>query len=114
MKLANPFSTVSEEKLAKVVRRLAETLRPRAIYLFGSHARGVPRPDSDVDLMVVVDDASVTIEHHRQGYACLRSMGVPAELHFSSRTRFERYADVVGSIQHEIRRKGVLLYAAEA
>lgn len=30
----------------------------RAIYLFGSHARGEAKPDSDVDLCIVADDAA--------------------------------------------------------
>lgn len=31
--------------------------RVRAVYLFGSHARGEARPDSDVDLCIVADGA---------------------------------------------------------
>lgn len=34
--------------------RLAEEYRPSRIVLFGSYARGKPRPDSDVDLLVVM------------------------------------------------------------
>ena len=32
----------------------------RLAYLFGSRARGAARPDSDVDVAVLVDDACVT------------------------------------------------------
>ena len=35
--------------------RIAEEIAPRRIILFGSHARGDARPDSDVDLLVVTD-----------------------------------------------------------
>ncbi len=35
-------------------RRLAAEYRPSRIVLFGSYAKGEPRPDSDVDLLVVM------------------------------------------------------------
>jgi predicted nucleotidyltransferase len=34
--------------------RLAKEYRPQRIVLFGSYARGKARPDSDVDLLVVI------------------------------------------------------------
>ncbi len=34
----------------------------RAVYLFGSHARGDARPDSDVDLCLVADGAEKQLE----------------------------------------------------
>ncbi len=36
----------------EIVRRLIKH-NPLSIYLFGSHAYGVPHKDSDIDLMVV-------------------------------------------------------------
>jgi predicted nucleotidyltransferase len=35
-------------------REIASEFRPERIVLFGSHARGTPCPDSDVDLLVVM------------------------------------------------------------
>jgi uncharacterized protein len=35
------------------IGRLVRALAPERIVLFGSHAKGVPRPGSDVDLLVV-------------------------------------------------------------
>ena len=47
--------------LDRFSRRLGEDLGPalHAVWLFGSRARGeTPRTESDVDLLVLVDDAS--------------------------------------------------------
>ena len=38
-----------------VVRQIADQFQPRKIILFGSYARRQPRPESDVDLLVVMD-----------------------------------------------------------
>ena len=35
--------------------RIAERFSPEQVILFGSHARGHPRQDSDVDLLVVME-----------------------------------------------------------
>jgi len=35
-------------------RRLGHEFRPQKVILFGSYAQGKPRPDSDVDLLVVM------------------------------------------------------------
>jgi predicted nucleotidyltransferase len=42
--------------LAFLRDRLVSELRPRMVWLFGSRARGDPRPDSDFDLLVVLPD----------------------------------------------------------
>ena len=40
--------------LDRIVERITERFRPEKIILFGSYATGRPRPDSDVDLLVVM------------------------------------------------------------
>lgn len=47
------------ETLPEAVARIAGELNPQQIILFGSYAYGVPIPDSDVDLLVIMEtDAS--------------------------------------------------------
>lgn len=41
--------------LEEVRRRLSTALRPRLVVVFGSRAREGARPESDLDLMVVLD-----------------------------------------------------------
>ncbi|MCG3128522.1 MAG: hypothetical protein CHACPFDD_03411 [Phycisphaerae bacterium] len=104
---------VTDERIAEVVRRLVEALHPQRIYLFGSHAYGTPHADSDVDLLVLVDDAELTQDDHDQrGYRSLRGMFLPIELHIRGRQAFERRAVAPHSFENEILRKGKLLYAA--
>lgn len=38
-----------------VVDRIVQNFSPKKVILFGSYARGNPRPESDVDLLVVMD-----------------------------------------------------------
>lgn len=44
-----------EERLQMALQRLAGTLDPYAVYLFGSSARKTLRPDSDVDIAFLAD-----------------------------------------------------------
>src|SRR5204863_6693690 len=41
-------------KIDEMVRRIADRFQPERIILFGSQARGTARPDSDVDLLIVL------------------------------------------------------------
>ena len=47
---------IDKNILDKICSRLVNAYHPSAIYLFGSHAWGNPHKDSDVDLLVVVND----------------------------------------------------------
>lgn len=44
---------VDDALLADIVRRMLAVGSPERIVLFGSHARGTARPDSDLDLLVI-------------------------------------------------------------
>lgn len=52
------------ETLPLAVKRIAETLHPEKIILFGSYAYGNPTPDSDVDLLVVMKGDEPEIERY--------------------------------------------------
>lgn len=49
------FMPVTEEILAEITRRIVAELDPEKVILFGSYAYGTPNPDSDVDLLVIMD-----------------------------------------------------------
>jgi uncharacterized protein len=53
---------IPQKAIDEVVRQIAEKFHPQKIILFGSYARGKPRPESDVDLLVVMDTPMKEVE----------------------------------------------------
>jgi len=46
---------IPQQAIDSAVRQIIEQFDPQRIILFGSYAYGQPRPESDVDLLVVMD-----------------------------------------------------------
>ena len=57
-----PSLAAHRDTLARCLEAMDRVLPLRTVYLFGSHARGDARPDSDVDLCVVADGAAKQLE----------------------------------------------------
>src|SRR5688500_2815833 len=85
--------------LARIVATLVRTFRPERVYAFGSQARGTPTPDSDLDLLVVVDDAG---EYpHRLDQAAHRAVGrrlLTLDILFMSADEFSWRAEAAASL----------------
>ena len=45
---------IPQKAIDEVVEQIVEKFKPQKIILFGSYARGNPRPESDVDLLVII------------------------------------------------------------
>ena len=58
--------------LPLAIKRIAETLHPEKIILFGSYAYGKPTPDSDVDLLVIMPSEDEEIERYLKVSRLLR------------------------------------------
>ena len=46
---------IPDEAIEEVVQEIVERFDPDRVVLFGSYAEGHPRPDSDVDMLVVMN-----------------------------------------------------------
>lgn len=49
---------VTQAKIRQAVQRIVSAVQPERVILFGSFAYGQPGPDSDVDLLVIMESAS--------------------------------------------------------
>ena len=46
---------IPQKAIDQVVEQIVENFKPQKIILFGSYARGNPRPESDVDMLVIMN-----------------------------------------------------------
>ena len=100
-------------ELARVVNQIVATFYPERVYVFGSQARGTPRPDSDIDILVVVSTADEpTYRLAALAYAALAPLGLPLELLFMTRNEFDERALATASLPARVLSEGRLLYAA--
>jgi uncharacterized protein len=103
--------TASDAVLAEVVRRLVEAYRPEQIYLFGSVARGDAGPDSDYDLLLLVERP--TQPRYRLAQAGFRALrGVPAAVDVVvwDRATFDARLHLKASFPATVVREGTLLH----
>jgi predicted nucleotidyltransferase len=74
------FKQPVSETLPVAVARIAQALHPQKIILFGSYAYGNPTPDSDVDLLVVMDTTASVNERYLTVCKLLRPRPFPVDI----------------------------------
>lgn len=105
------LSAARVSELARAVDRLVASFHPDQIFVFGSQARGTHRPDSDIDVLVVVPTAEEpTYRLAARAYAVVGPL--PLEIVFMTRSEFDARAPTVTSLPATVLREGRLLYAA--
>lgn len=102
---------ITPEKVEAVVRRLVELADPVRIVLFGSYVRGTVHPDSDLDVLVVTDDARVRprAESIRLRRA-LRDINMPMDILVVSHADLDRLRHRWDLVYHEACETGKIVY----
>ena len=90
---------------------MAEEFKPERIVLFGSYARGKPTPDSDVDLLVVMDHRGRPADQSVEIRLRLRPP-FPLDLLVRSPKTVQKRLALGDSFLKEILEKGQVLYEA--
>ncbi|MBI4967303.1 MAG: nucleotidyltransferase domain-containing protein [Rhodospirillales bacterium] len=107
------MNTLGDARLERLLDRVVTAMRPEAVYLFGSHARGEADRNSDYDLLVIVpDDCSRERRSLTTAATLPRDPGVPADVIPCRRSVFERRRHQVGTLCHRATREGRLIYGA--
>ncbi len=99
-----------QERIEEMVRRIVSQFHPDKIILFGSHARGDAGPDSDVDLLVVMQPHGSKRERVVEVYGLLPGMGVPKDVMIVTPEEFDIYRDAPGTVIRTACREGKVLY----
>jgi predicted nucleotidyltransferase len=100
-------------QLDEIIRRIVEVASPQRIIMFGSAARGEMGPDSDVDLLVVVDRP---IHHRRLAQRIYRRMigvGQAVDILVTTPRDLDRYGQSIGLVYRSALEEGEEVYVAD-
>ncbi|MEI6063592.1 MAG: nucleotidyltransferase domain-containing protein [Pseudanabaena sp. ELA748] len=104
--------------LSTIVERLTEQpienkldVIPEKIYLFGSHTWGTPNQDSDLDLLIIIDNSNLSpAKRASLFYRCLRNINYPLDILVRTHQEIAKFANLPMSLEHQILSKGKLIY----
>ena len=102
-----PPNTIEEVK-----NRLITVYNPLEIYLFGSYAWGVPSQDSDLDLLIIIEESNE--KRHKRGkpgFEALWGLCISKDLMVYTKNEVEKLSTDPESLVHKILKDGKLLYA---
>ena len=98
--------------LEEIIRRIVEVARPQRITMFGSTARGQLRPNSDMDLLVVVEPGvhrrRLTMDIYRE----LGDLGYPVDAVVVTTEDIKRFGECPALIIEPALREGRDVYHA--
>ena len=98
-------------QIGRIVRRIVKDFHPEQIILFGSHARKEAGPDSDVDLLIVMDFQGSKLKKIVELRGSLGDVSVPVDILLTKPEDFAWRREVVGTIEWPAFREGKVLYA---
>lgn len=95
--------------IRKLCKRIAEAYQPEKIILFGSHAYGKPTPESDVDLLIVMEFEGRPIE---QSIKISDELDIvtPVDLHVSTPQEVKARLQDEDMFMVDIMRRGKVMY----
>jgi predicted nucleotidyltransferase len=95
----------------RMVKRIVKRFHPERIILFGSYARGEAGPDSDIDLLVVMDPDGSVRDQRLEIAGVLHDIPIPVDVIVTTPADFAWRKDIVGTIEWPATREGKVLYA---
>lgn len=99
---------IPKRTIDAMVQRIVENFHPQKIILFGSYAYGTPRPESDVDFLIVMNSA----EKERKSLEIRRVLNVNfgLDLLVYSPERLRQRIKMGDSFLQEIVQQGKVVY----
>ncbi len=109
-----------KQYLPLIVERL-RAVNPAKIILFGSYAYGKPTTDSDLDLMVILnqDDLPNSYKEKSELYLQVSRMirdirqQIPIDLIVHTQAMYKKFIALGSIFSKEIAKKGIVLYEAD-
>lgn len=103
-----------QDVLQQIVERIVRRFGPERIVLFGSCARGMAGPDSDVDLLVVMNVVGSKRQAATEIDLLMQGIPIPTDILVVTPDDVERCRNIPGNVIREAVREGRVLYERAA
>ena len=101
---------INDNLMQEIIRRIVHKANPQRVILFGSRARGDARPDSDLDLLVVAEDARPRAARASELYGVLSDIPIPMDFLVYQPDEITEWSNVPQAFVTTAVREGTLLY----
>ncbi len=100
----------TSQLISDIVKRIRRDCEPDKIILFGSYAKGTPRFDSDIDLLVIKESNLRRDERDKEIRKSLRDIKFPLDIFVYTPREVAEYSNFKGSFISAIFREGQVIY----
>jgi uncharacterized protein len=100
------------DQIDRMVKRIVKKFHPEMIILLGSQARGDAGPDSDVDLLVIMDFEGSKLDKAVEVGVALGELKIPTDIIVTRPSDFAWRKEIVGTIEYPATHEGKVLYAS--
>ena len=101
-----------QQAIDLMVDRLRIAFHPQQIILFGSHARGTAGPDSDIDLMMILDHVDDSMAAMVAALRLFPDVQIPKDILVTDPQRLQRRAALPHTVEAAALSEGLVMYAA--
>ena len=101
---------ITQKQIDAVTQQIVTEYEPTKIILFGSYAHGCPTSDSDLDLLIIKDDAGPVVQRNREVRKLLRHFMIPIDVIVKTSQEVETFKDIVGTVVYSAYKYGRVLY----
>jgi predicted nucleotidyltransferase len=103
---------LSQAIIDELVQRIVGVVHPLRIILFGSAARGDMRPDSDIDVLIVMPENVHRRRTAQDVHERLFGFPMPVDVLVATPEDLRKHKDNIGLVYHRVLREGKEIYAA--
>ena len=100
-----------QEQLKIIIQAITSNTKIEDLFLFGSWANGEPKPNSDLDIYLVIPDSDIDIcdLNAEIRFALYKKLTLPLDLVIAKKSVFERRSKAL-TLESAIAKHGVRIY----
>lgn len=94
--------------------RIVPRFRPQRVILFGSYAGGSPGPDSDLDILVVMEVKGSTRQTANEIDLLMADRNIPMDFIVLTPEQYDKQKNIIGTMVRQADREGKVIYERTA